>query len=37
MVPFGMKGLKLSNQDIVNVVAFVKTLSVRELEAKIEK
>jgi mono/diheme cytochrome c family protein len=37
MVPFGIKGLKLSNQDIVNVVAFVKTLSVRELEAKNEK
>ncbi len=27
MVPFGMKGLKLNNQDIADVVAFVKTLS----------
>lgn len=27
MVPFGMKGLKLNNQDITDVVAYVRTLS----------
>lgn len=29
MVPFGKKGLKLENQDIADVVAYVKTLSQR--------
>jgi mono/diheme cytochrome c family protein len=27
MVPFGMKGLKLENQDIADIVAYVRTLS----------
>jgi mono/diheme cytochrome c family protein len=27
MVPFGMKGLKLDNQDIADVVSYIKTLS----------
>jgi len=34
MVPFGVKGLKLDDQDIVDVVAFARTLSDRQSEAK---
>ena len=30
MAPFGMKGLKLNNQDITDVVAYVKTLSQKK-------
>jgi mono/diheme cytochrome c family protein len=29
MVPFGMKGMKLNNQEIADVVAYVKTLSTK--------
>ena len=37
MVPFGMKGLKLNNQDIADVVAYVRTLSTKKREIKNEK
>ena len=32
MVPFGMKGLKLENQDIADIVAYVRTLSKKNIK-----